>query len=42
VQILISAGASCPDAMVEAVIAKVSGLFGESPVAGCNRANSGG
>jgi len=34
VRILISAGASCPDAMVEAVIAKVSGLFGESAAAG--------
>lgn len=27
VEILISAGASCPDAMVEAVISKISGLF---------------
>jgi 4-hydroxy-3-methylbut-2-enyl diphosphate reductase len=27
VQILVSAGASCPDAMVEAVIEKVAGLF---------------
>jgi 4-hydroxy-3-methylbut-2-enyl diphosphate reductase len=30
VEILISAGASCPDAMVEAVIAKISGLFPEA------------
>jgi 4-hydroxy-3-methylbut-2-enyl diphosphate reductase len=27
VEIMVSAGASCPDAMVEAVIAKISGLF---------------
>jgi 4-hydroxy-3-methylbut-2-enyl diphosphate reductase len=30
VEILISAGASCPDAMVEAVISKISGLFPEA------------
>jgi 4-hydroxy-3-methylbut-2-enyl diphosphate reductase len=30
VEIMISAGASCPDAMVEAVISKISGLFPEA------------
>jgi len=27
VEILVSAGASCPDAMVEAVLARIAGLF---------------